>query len=94
MVARIEEPPPPHEQERLIGMFRRFQEATAFAHEHHDEILSEYAERWIAVAPEGVVASSPTWAGLKAELQSRGMDASNLDVTFVTSKTYTLILSR
>jgi hypothetical protein len=92
MVARIEEALPVDEQQRLVAILRRFEAAGDYAIAHHDELLRDYPEQWVAVSADGFMAANPTWQELLSDLRGAGMDPAHLYIQFITAKHPTLIL--
>jgi hypothetical protein len=92
MAARIEEPLPVNEQQRVIGALRRFVRAGAYASMHHDELLRDYPEHWVAVSADGLVAAKPTRPELLRALRELGGNHDDLSIRFITSKRQVLVL--
>lgn len=76
----------------LSRILRPFEESAAYVAKHHDELLEQYPEQWIAVSGKEVLAVSATRLGLIRKIRHLNVDAGNLDVTFLTRKPQTLIL--
>ena len=77
---------------KLDRVLRPFDEAAEYVSAHHGELLDQFEDRWVAVGPKGVVASSPTRLGLRRALATRAVRGNTLYVTFLTRKRQTLIL--
>jgi hypothetical protein len=59
---------------------------------NYDALLDRYAERWVAVAPDGVVAASKSRAALLRRLRQKGLDVARLYIAYLTRERQTLIL--
>ena len=92
MAARIEEPLPSDEEQHLIDRFRRFQQARAYASEHHDALLRDYPEHWVAVSGDGVVAAKPRRHELMRALGEMSVHHNDVCTRFITAKPQTLVL--
>lgn len=63
-----------------------------FLREHHDDLLRQYAEEWIAVGPNGVVAHSKSRAGLLRIMRERRLPAAGLKIRHLSAKKQQLVL--
>lgn len=83
----------PHaESARLRELMKPFREAGDFVRDNFDSLLNAYADEWIAVSDNQVIAHSPTRSDLKAQIMECGLLGSPLYITFLTRQRRTLIL--
>lgn len=61
---------------------------------NHSSLLERFAEQWIAVDGEGVVAEGTTFHDLLREVRSMERDAGELAFAFITRHPDTLVLVR
>lgn len=77
---------------KLNEILRQFDASADYVSVHHDELLDDYEDKWVAVSPQGVIASSVSRAGLRRSLKKRPEPGNTLYVTFLTRQRQTLIL--
>ena len=77
---------------KLGRILQRFDAAAEYVSAHHDELLDQHEDKWIAAGPKGVVATSASRTGLRRALAKRPEPGNTLYVTFLTRKRQTLIL--
>jgi Family of unknown function (DUF5678) len=78
------------EQRAELDRFRRDAE---YYRGHHEELLSQHPEEWVAIFDQTLVASAPDFDVLLADLDRRGVPADQALVNFVTRNEDVLILA-
>jgi Family of unknown function (DUF5678) len=71
---------------------KRFKEEFDFYELHHDELLEQYPEEWVAILDQAVVAADPNPETLIATLRQRGLPTERALVQHLTRHEETLIL--
>jgi hypothetical protein len=71
---------------------QRFHRDVLYYEAHQDELLEQFAEQWVAVYNEEVVAARPDFEKLLDEVEARGVPVGCVYTHWVTKKPLVLIL--
>ena len=72
--------------------YRRLQRDLEFLSESRDRLIRKFAEQWVAVFNESVVAHSPDLSTLLRDLDRQGISPDQVIVDFLTKEQRALIL--
>ncbi len=71
---------------------QRFKKDTAYYEAHHEELLQQYPEQWVAVYNQKVIGASPDYERLLDDVQAKGYSVGHVLVDRLTRHDDLLIL--
>ncbi len=71
---------------------KRFKRDTSYYEAHHQELLDQYPEQWVAIYEQRVVGTGPDFEELLGELKSKGFSVGQVLVEYLTLREDLLIL--